>query len=144
MARAYRLIHHFHSSSKETIKKQNKQPQTVIGVRENEDDFNPDQDGQNYEQIARNLPVFFTPSLAYQQSQGRQQEEECSTIFIHSNVTGIPALQHHCTKLTVPAGLEGSRSCLTAFSQLVNSLRLWLADDNTGATLTGKDSVVLE
>jgi hypothetical protein len=45
-------------------------------MQEDESTFNPEQDTHDYEEIARNLPVFCVSSRAYQKIRGRLEKDD--------------------------------------------------------------------
>ena len=60
--------------------------------QENADTFNPDEDIRNYDDVARNLPVFCVSSRAYQKLLGRLQKDNDVPGFETPESTEIPAL----------------------------------------------------
>ncbi|KIW81930.1 hypothetical protein Z517_04956 [Fonsecaea pedrosoi CBS 271.37] len=116
----------------------------AAGIREldqelaDEDDpenFDPSMDARDYDEVARNLPVFCVSSRAYQKLMGRFQRDKAPPGFQHIEETEVPALQAHCVHLTATARQASSRKFLTSLFQLLNSLRLWVAHGNVANTL---------
>ncbi|KAK5195290.1 hypothetical protein LTR92_005420 [Exophiala xenobiotica] len=98
--------------------------------------FNPEVDTRDYDDVARNLPVFCVSSRAYQKLKGRLQRDKTPPGFKHLNETEVPALQAHCIQLTTADRQTSSRRFLNSMFQLLNSLRLWASNDGTGNNLT--------
>ncbi|KAF2834718.1 hypothetical protein M501DRAFT_963774 [Patellaria atrata CBS 101060] len=116
----------------------------AAGIREldkaeEEDDdenFNPDEDVRDYEEVARSLPVFCVSSKAYQKLCGRLTKDSGVLGFKTKEATEIPQLQQHCKKLTEAGRAANCRKFLNSLSQLVNSLILWSKNDGTGLKLS--------
>jgi hypothetical protein len=104
---------------------------------EDADRFNPDEELRDYTKVALSLPVFCVSSRAYQKLQGRLQRDNRVPGFRLAEETEIPQLQSHCKKLTEAGRVSNCRNFLTRLNQLLNSLRLWAANDGTGPNLTG-------
>jgi len=103
---------------------------------EDEENFNPEEDLRDYDEVTRSLPVFCVSSRAYQKLCGRLQKDSMPPGFKAVNETEIPQLQVHCKKLTEAGRASGCRTFLNNLSQLLNSLSLWAANDGTGMKLT--------
>jgi len=103
---------------------------------EDPEKFNPDEELRDYSEVARSLPVFCVSSRAYQKLRGRLQRDNKVPGFRSTAETEIPQLQAHCKKLTEVGRASNCRNFLTHLSQLLNSLRLWTANDGTGLNLT--------
>ncbi|KAH7416967.1 Dynamin family-domain-containing protein [Cadophora sp. MPI-SDFR-AT-0126] len=103
---------------------------------EDPDQFNPEDDLRDYDEVARSLPVFCVSSRAYQKIQGRLQRDKAVPGFRTAEETEIPQLQAHCKKLTEAGRASNCRNFLTNLSQLLNSLGLWASNDGTGLNLT--------
>ena len=97
----------------------------------NPDDFDPEEEARDYEEVARSLPVFCVSSRAYQKLSGRLQKDGDVNGFTSPDQTEIPQLQAHCRKLTEAGRLAGCRSFLNNLSRLLISLTLWASDDGS-------------
>jgi hypothetical protein len=103
---------------------------------EDPDQFNPDEQLRDYDEVARSLPVFCVSSRAYQKLRGRLQRDNKVPGFRSAEETEIPQLQAHCKMLTEAGRASNCRAFLTKFCQNLTSLRLWASNDGTGLTLT--------
>ncbi|CZT47980.1 uncharacterized protein RSE6_08614 [Rhynchosporium secalis] len=103
---------------------------------EDPDQFDPENDLRNYDEVANSLPVFCVSSRAYQKIQGRLQRDKPVPGYRTAEETEIPQLQAHCKKLTEAGRAANCRIYLTNLSQLLNSLGLWASNDGTGLNLT--------
>ena len=132
-----------------------------IAAEEDEENFNPDNEVRDYDEVAKGLPVFCVSSrgkhsvspylcvwpkrtlildffTGYQKLQGRLRKEPHVPGFTNIEETEIPALQAHCEKLTETGRAANCRSFINKLSQLLNSLSLWASSDGTGAHLTAE------
>ncbi|KIW34327.1 uncharacterized protein PV07_01112 [Cladophialophora immunda] len=100
-----------------------------LAEEEDAANFDPGVDARDYDEVARNLPVFCVSSRAYQKLKGRLKKDKTPAGFQHEDETEIPALQAHCVQLTATARQASSRKFLTSMFQLLNSLRLWISND---------------
>lgn len=100
------------------------------------DDFNPEEDLRDYDEVARTLPVFCVSSRAYQKLSGRMKNDNAVPGFTQLSETEIPQLQAHAKKLTVKGRQANCRRFLNSLKQLMLSLALWSSDDGTGNNLT--------
>ncbi|KAA8898231.1 hypothetical protein FN846DRAFT_910178 [Sphaerosporella brunnea] len=89
------------------------------------DNFDPNIDIRDYDEIAKNLPVFCVSSRGYQKLQGRLKKDGDPPVFQNIEQTGMPDLISFCTKVTEKGRLANGRRFLTSVSQLCNSLTLW-------------------
>ncbi|KAI9053759.1 hypothetical protein LZ554_002710 [Drepanopeziza brunnea f. sp. 'monogermtubi'] len=103
---------------------------------EDPDQFNPEDDLRDYDEVAKSLPVFCVSSRAYQKLRGRLQRDKGVPGFRTAEETEIPQLQAHCKKLTEAGRASNCRNYLTNLCQLLNSLGLWAQNDGTGLNLT--------
>ncbi|CCX17440.1 Similar to hypothetical protein MYCGRDRAFT_77304 [Mycosphaerella graminicola IPO323]; acc. no. EGP83166 [Pyronema omphalodes CBS 100304] len=103
------------------------------------DNFNPDVEIRDYDEVANSLPVFCVSSRGYQKLKGRLKEDGDSPVFSQIEQTGMPKLQTHCTKLTQKGRLATGRRFLAGVSQVCNSLNLWSSGLNVELTASGKD-----
>jgi GTPase SAR1 family protein len=101
-------------------------------AEENPDEFDPDEEIRDYEEVARSLPVFCVSSRAYQKLSGRLQKDGGVNGFTALDQTEIPQLQAHCRKLTEAGRLQGCKIFLNSLSRLLTSLSLWASDDGSG------------
>ncbi len=107
-----------------------------LAAEEDEENFNPDNEARDYEEVARNLPVFCVSSRGYQKLQGRLRKDPTVPGFEAIEETEIPQLQVHCQKLTEAGRTGNCKRFLNHLSQLLNSLSLWASSDGTGANMT--------
>ena len=107
-----------------------------IAAEEDEENFNPDTETRDYEEVAKGLPVFCVSSRGYQKLQGRLKKDPHVPGFTTIEETEIPALQAHCEKLTEIGRAANCRAFINKLSQLLNSLTLWASSDGTGANLS--------
>jgi hypothetical protein len=108
-------------------------------AEENEDNFNPDEDIRDYEEVARSLPVFCVSSRAYQQMSGRLQKDDAVPGFKVPEETEMPQLQAHCKKLTEAGRIQTARTFLLSLCQQLTTFALWASDDGTGLKMTDDD-----
>ena len=108
-------------------------------AEEDEDNFNPDEDKRDYDEVARSLPVFCVSSRAYQKMCGRMQKDDIVPGFNTPDETEMPQLQRHCTKLTEAGRIQTCRSFLTSVCQLLTTFTLWASNDGTGINITDDD-----
>lgn len=107
-----------------------------IAEEEDAENFNPEEEKRDYDEVGRNLPVFCVSSRAYHKLQGRFRQEANVPGFEGLEETGIPQLQQHCKVLTVKGRNNACQHFLSMLSQLLNSLSLWFANDGSGSNLT--------
>ncbi|KAK5708963.1 hypothetical protein LTR17_020189 [Elasticomyces elasticus] len=106
---------------------------------EDPDAFDPTEDIRDYEQVAKDLPVFCVSSRAYQKLEGRFKKDKDVPGFESKDQTEIPQLQFHCKKLTEKGREAGCRRFLNSLTQFLTSLGLWSSDDGSGKNnLNGK------
>ena len=109
-----------------------------IAAEEDEENFNPDKDVRDYEEVAHSLPVFCVSSRGYQKLCGRLEKDADVTGFTTKEQTEIPLLQAHCEKLTETGRSANCRTFLNKLSQLLNSMTIWASSDGTGANMTAE------
>jgi len=100
-------------------------------AEENPNEFDPEEEVRDYEEVARSLPVFCVSSRAYQKLSGRLQKDGGVSGFTALDQTEIPQLQAHCRKLTEAGRLQGCKNFLNNLSRLLTSLSLWASDDGS-------------
>lgn len=105
-------------------------------VEEDEENFNPDEDKRDYDQVASSLPVFCVSSRAYQKLSGRLQKDSDVPGFKTAEETEIPQLQAHCKKLTEAGRVQSLKNFFLNFNQLLNTFSFWACSDGSGANLT--------
>ncbi|KAL8719303.1 MAG: hypothetical protein Q9181_008075, partial [Wetmoreana brouardii] len=98
--------------------------------------FDPEDEYRDYDQVARELPVFCVSSRGYQKLKCRLRKDGPVTGFQDIAETEILMLQQHCRKLTEAARVAGSQRFLNNLFQLANGLTLWLSGDDPRATMT--------
>ncbi|KAL5121484.1 hypothetical protein ACEQ8H_000556 [Pleosporales sp. CAS-2024a] len=108
-------------------------------AEEDEDNFNPDEDIRDYEEVAKSLPVFCVSSRAYQQLSGRLRKDDSVPGFKTVIETEIPQLQAHCQKLTENGRIQTARTFLLNLCQQLTTFSLWASDDGTGLKMTDDD-----
>ncbi|KAB2099953.1 hypothetical protein AG0111_0g11806 [Alternaria gaisen] len=108
-------------------------------AEEDEDNFDPDEELRDYDQVAKSLPVFCVSSRAYQKLCGRLVKDDPVPGFTNTEETGIPQLQAHCKKLTAGGRIQTSRSFLLNLCQLLTAFNLWASIERTGSKATGED-----
>ncbi|GKT85786.1 tat pathway signal sequence [Colletotrichum tofieldiae] len=110
-------------------------------IEEDEQTFNPDEDIRDYDEVARNLPVFCVSSRAYQKMRGRLQRDDFNNDgFRDVDETEIPQLQQHANKLTEGIRAANCRRFLNNLSQLLNSMKMWAANGGSRSQLSDQDS----
>ena len=100
------------------------------------ENFDPQEDIRDYDEVARSLPVFCVSSRAYQKLCGRLQKDGNVGGFASKHETEIPQLQDHCRKLTESGREAGCKNFLNGVSQLLSSLALWTSDDGGGMQMS--------
>lgn len=109
-------------------------------IEEDENQFNPDEDMRDYDEVARNLPVFCVSSRAYQNMRGRLQKDDFNNDgFRNVEETEIPQLQQHAKKLTESGRAATCRRFLNEMCQLLNSMKMWAANDGSQSILSGRE-----
>ena len=109
-----------------------------LAAEEDEENFNPDAEIRDYEEVARGLPVFCVSSRGYQKLQGRLRKDPQIAGFTSIEETEIPQLQAHCEKLTETGRSANCRSFINKLSQLLNSMTLWASNDGTSSNMTAE------
>ncbi|EME49943.1 hypothetical protein DOTSEDRAFT_50105 [Dothistroma septosporum NZE10] len=105
---------------------------------EDPNNFNPDEDIRDYDEVARGLSVFCVSSRAYQKLCGRLKKDTAVAGFTRAEETEIPALQDHVKRLTIKGRQAGCRRFLNSLTSLMSSLALWASDDGTGVKLSSQ------
>lgn len=105
-------------------------------IEEDEENFNPDEDLRDYDEVAQSLPVYCVSSKAYQKMCGRMKKDAMPGGFNTKEETEIPQLKDHCKQLTEASRISNCRGFLNNFNQLMNSLVIWSSNDGTGLKLT--------
>jgi hypothetical protein len=108
-------------------------------VEEDEENFNPDEELRDYEEVGKSLPVFCVSSRAYQQMSGRLQKDDAVPGFKIPEETEMPQLQAHCKKLTEAGRIQTARTFLLSLCQQLTTFTLWASDDGTGLKMTDDD-----
>jgi len=108
-------------------------------AEEDEENFNPDEELRDYDEVARSLPVFCVSSRAFQQMCGRLKKDDSVPGFTTPEETGMPQLQAHCTKLTEAGRVQTARSFLLSLCQQLMTFSLWASNDGTGLKMTDDD-----
>ena len=105
-------------------------------AEEDEDNFDPDEEHRDYEDVARALPVFCVSSRAYQKMCGRLPKDGAVLGFLTRKETEIPQLRLHCKKLTKDGRIQTARAFLLALYQLLATFNLWASNDGTSQGVT--------
>ena len=108
-------------------------------AEEDEDNFDPDEELRDYDQVAKSLAVFCVSSRAYQKLCGRLVKDDPVPGFTNAEETGIPQLQAHCKTLTASSRIQTSRSFLLNLCQLLTAFNLWASIEGTGSKATEED-----
>ncbi len=109
-----------------------------LAAEEDEENFDPEADSRDYEEVARSLPVFCVSSRGYQKLQGRLRKDPTVPGFKTLKETEIPQLQAHCKLLTEAGRSANCKRFINSLSQLLNSLSLWASNDGTSANMTAE------
>jgi hypothetical protein len=105
-------------------------------IEEDEENFNPDEEIRDYDEVARSLPVFCVSSRAYQKLSGRLKKDSAVPGFNNLEETEIPQLQEHSRKLTEAGRVASCRLFFNNLSQVLNSLAIWASNDGANQTLS--------
>ncbi|KAK8221531.1 hypothetical protein IWZ01DRAFT_537433 [Phyllosticta capitalensis] len=103
---------------------------------ENAEEFDPEVDLRDYEEVARSLPVFCVSSRAYQKLCGRLKRDSNVPGFKDVSQTEIPKLQAHCKQLTEAGRIACARRFLNTLSQFLTSMSLWATNDGPNAHIS--------
>ena len=87
--------------------------------------FDPTKQVRDYEDVAKQLPVFCVSSRGYQKLCGRLKRDGDPPVFSNVEETGMPQLQSHCIKLTEKGREYGAQKFINNLSLMINSLLLW-------------------
>ncbi|KAL8700510.1 MAG: hypothetical protein Q9201_005409 [Fulgogasparrea decipioides] len=109
-----------------------------LAAEDDEENFNPDVDARDYDEVARSLKCFCVSSRAYQKLSGRLRKDPSVPGFQSIEETEMPQLQAHCKELTKEGRSANCRRFINNLSQLLNSLALWCSNDGTGQNLTAE------
>ena len=91
---------------------------------------------RDYDELARNLPVFCVSSRAFQKLAGRLEKDTVQTDgFTCLDDTEIPQLQEHAKRLTEAHRINTCRLFLNELNRLLNSMKLWAADGKRPAVI---------
>lgn len=105
----------------------------AAGIKELDQELAADEDGENfdpecelrdYDEVARSLPVFCVSSRGYQKLQGRLRKDPNVPGFEKVEETEIPQLQAHCKQLTGKGRVANCQRFINNLSQLLNSLAM--------------------
>lgn len=110
-----------------------------MAAEEDEENFNPDIESRDYDEVARSLPVFCVSSRGYQKLQGRLRKDPTVPGFKTTSETEIPQLQAHCKQLTGKGRVANCKRFINNLSQLLNSLALWASNDGTCVNMTAEE-----
>lgn len=113
-----------------------------LAAEEDEENFNPETDVRDYEEVARGLPVFCVSSRGYQKLKGRLRKDPDILGFSTIGETEIPQLQAHCEQLTEAGRSANCKTFINKLSQLLNSLSLWASNDGSRANMTDEQRAI--
>lgn len=105
-------------------------------AEDDEENFNPDKDIRDYDEVAKSLPVFCVSSRAYQKLSGRLKKDSSISGFMSMEETEMPQLQAHCKKLTETGRLQTCKMFLNAFCSQLTTFSFWASDDGAELKLT--------
>jgi hypothetical protein len=108
-------------------------------AEEDEDNFNPDEEIRDYDEVAEALPVFCVSSRAYQKMCGRLAKDDAVPGFNTPEETEVPQLQAHCKKLTEAGRVQSTRVFLRSLCQQLTTFTLWASNDGRGVKMTDDD-----
>ncbi|KAJ4378700.1 hypothetical protein N0V86_005571 [Didymella sp. IMI 355093] len=108
-------------------------------AEEDEDNFNPDEEQRDYDEVAKALPVFCVSSRAYQKMCGRLLKDDAVPGFNTPEETEMPQLQAHCKKLTEAGRIQSTRAFLFSLCQQLTTFTLWASNDGSGVKTTDDD-----
>ncbi|KAK7531727.1 uncharacterized protein J3D65DRAFT_124748 [Phyllosticta citribraziliensis] len=103
---------------------------------ENEDEFDPEVDLRDYDEVARSLPVFCVSSRAYQKLCGRLRRDKAVPGFKDVSETEVPKLQAHCKQLTEAGRIACARRFLNSLNQFLTSMSLWATNDGPSSLIS--------
>ncbi|KAF3022453.1 hypothetical protein E8E14_009036 [Neopestalotiopsis sp. 37M] len=107
----------------------------------NDEDFDPEDEIRNYDQVAESLPVFCVSSIAYQTLSGRFRQDGKTPGFQSLEETEVPQLQDHAIALTESARAETAKRFLGLAFQQLNSLSIWAISNTTQHQLGAAEKV---
>lgn len=107
-------------------------------AEEDENNFDPDEEMRDYDEVAKALPVFCVSSRAYQKMCGRLQKDDAVPGFNTPEETEMPQLQAHCKKLTEAGRIQNARAFLLSLCQQLTTFTLW-ASNNDSVKMTDDD-----
>lgn len=114
----------------------------AAGIREHDEEAELDDDQasdsstelRDYDEFARNLPVFITSSKAFQQmSSTKRQLQTEAPGFSSLEDTEIPAVQAHAKTMSNAARSIKSKEFLNEFDTLIGTIHLFLNSGNAEA-----------
>lgn len=106
------------------------------------DGFDPDQQGRDYQKIARSLPVFCVSSQVYKAKKGLSREKVNTEGFQELDDTEVPQLIAHAKRIAQTNRRKKQLRFLEACLQVFESLQYWLTITTTTAALTQEQSEV--
>lgn len=98
--------------------------------------FDPEEELRDYDDLADKLPVFCVSSRAYQSLCGIIQPRIETPGFEDAEATEVPQLISHAKKLTEIRRAHACVQFLNDFLQNMNSLHLWVMQDDNEIHLT--------
>jgi hypothetical protein len=108
-------------------------------AEEDEDNFNPDEEQRDYDEVAKALPVFCVSSRAYQKMCGRLVKDDAVPGFNTPEETEMPQLQAHGKKLTEAGRIQSTRAFLFSLYQQLTTFTLRASNDGSGVKMTDDD-----
>lgn len=102
-----------------------------IAIERDSDNFNPDTQTRDYDEVASQLPVFCVSSRGYQKLSGRMDQDKPFRGFRSIDDTQIPALQEHARNMVRAMRVADCRRFLGSLSRCLTSLmvQVVLADE---------------
>ena len=97
-----------------------------MAMGEDPDNFDPNEELADYDEVARSLPVFCCSSRAYGKLRGQFRKEKRLIDFETREATEVPQLQDHTIVLTVQTRLDTCVGFLSSFDQLLMSMDIWV------------------
>lgn len=108
-------------------------------AEEDEENFNPDEELRDYDEVAKALPVFCVSSRAYQKMCGRLRKDDAVPGFDSPEETEMPQLQAHCKKITEAGRMQSARNFLLSVCQQLTTFCLWASNNGSGVKMTDDD-----
>ncbi|RYP45152.1 hypothetical protein DL768_008470 [Monosporascus sp. mg162] len=105
----------------------------------NPESFDPEDEQRDYGSLAAGLPVFCISSRAYQSLSNLSDNENPMLGFESPETTEIPQLIEHAKRLTESRRTQAYGQFLNSFLQNMNSLYIWVSQDEGEVQLTDEE-----